>query len=389
MPDLLTPQNMTLATPYLAVAAIVLVVAVLIILLRGLNAREDSAQQTAELSESIDRIAMQQAELAGRLRQLGEVQAASQNMVGERLQAQERAIGRNLEQYLENLSRRVGEGLGKQTETTQKNLGTLQERLAVIDAAQKNIADLSTQMVGLREILSNKQARGAFGEIQLNDLIAAALPASTYKLQATLSNNTRVDCLLTLPNPPGNICIDAKFPLESFAALQNAAEDPQARQRAARAFSSDVLRHVKAIAEKYIIPGETAESALMFLPSEAIYAALHAEFRNVVEESYRLRVWITSPTSVMATLTTVRAVLKDVHIREQAGVIQKEMNHLMDDVARLDTRITNLQRHFEQATEDVRQARITTDKIARRGETIRDLELGEVVGQSEVKKQLD
>ena len=165
-------------------------------------------------------------------------------------------------------------------------------------------------MVGLQDILSNKQSRGAFGEIQLQDLVTTTLPPSAFKFQVTLGNSKRGDCLLTLPNPPGPVAIDSKFPLESFQALQGV-ENDAARQQAERAFRTDVITHVKDIAKKYIVPGETADSALMFLPSEAVYAELHANFRNVVEESFRHRVWIVSPTTLMATLNTVRAVLKD------------------------------------------------------------------------------
>jgi DNA recombination protein RmuC len=250
----------------------------------------------------------------------------------------------------------------------------LQKRLAVIDAAQKNITDLSTDIVGLQDILSNKQARGSFGEIQLNDLVGNILPPNAYAFQVTLGNGKRADCLLKLPNPPGPIAIDSKFPLEGYEALRNAADEP-ARVQARRKLAADLRTHVQDIAARYIVPGETAESALLFLPSEAVYAELHANFRSVVEESYRARVWIVSPTTLMATLNTVRAILKDVHMREQAGVIQTEVVRLLDDVGRLDDRVGKLQRHFDQAGEDLRQIRISADKVNRRGERIVELEL--------------
>ena len=231
-------------------------------------------------------------------------------------------------------------------------------------------------MVGLQDILSNKQARGAFGEIQLQDIVTGALPPSAYELQAGLGNNTRVDCLLKLPNPPGAIGIDAKFPLESYKALREARDDASAVQ-ARRAFGADVIKHVKDIAEKYIVPGETAESALMFLPSEAVYAELHANFRNVIEESFRRRVWIVSPTTLMATLNTVRAVLKDARMREQAGVIQAEVQKLLGDVGRLDDRVGRLNKHFDQTAEDIRQIRISTDKVTKRAERIDEIQLGD------------
>jgi DNA recombination protein RmuC len=271
----------------------------------------------------------------------------------------------------------VAKGLSEQTERTSQTLTTLAERLAVIDAAQRNIAELSGQMVGLQNILSNKQARGAFGEVQLHDLVSEVMPQATYEFQCTLSNGGRADCLLRLPNPPGSIVIDSKFPLESFRALRGAA-DEATRIAAARAFSADVLKHVKDISEKYIVPGETAESALMFLPSEAVYAELHTNFVEIVERSHRARVWIVSPTTLWATLNTLRAVLKDVQMREQAGLIQNEVRRIVEDVARLDERVGNLQRHFGQATKDLQDIRTSTDKIVRGAEKIENVELGEV-----------
>ena len=211
---------------------------------------------------------------------------------------------------------------------------------------------------------------------EIETLIKDALPVSAYEEQATLSNGRRADCLLKLPNPPGPIVIDAKFPREAYLELVSA-EDEQSRIQAERRFSADVLKHVKDIQEKYIIPGETAESALMFLPSEAIYAELHANFPNVVEESYRRRVWIVSPTTMMATLNTVRAVLKDVQMRKQAHVIQKYVNLMLEDVRRLDDRVGKLEKHFDQATRDIEDIRKSSNSIVGRGEKIIELEVGD------------
>ena len=312
-------------------------------------------------------------ELAGRLTQMAESQTAVQAKIAEQLQAQERAVTKALEERLADLSKRVGDRLQESSTRSQNTLVELRERLAVIDQAQKNITELSTQVVGLQDILANKQARGSFGEIQLNDLVENILPPNAYEFQATLSNGRRADCLLKLPNPPGSIAIDSKFPLESYETLRSAGDEP-ARALARRALTADLRTHVQAIAARYIIPGETAESALMFLPSEAVYAELHAAFRSVVEESYKARVWIVSPTTLMATLNTVRAVLKDVRMREQAGVIQTEVGKLLEDLGRLDERVGKLQRHFEQANEDLRQIRISSEKVTRRGERIEELE---------------
>ncbi len=312
-------------------------------------------------------------EVSGRLAQMAESQAAVQARMAEQMQAQERTLAKAVEERLADFSKRVGDRLQESATQSHTTLTDLRERLAVIDRAQKNITELSSQVVGLQDVLSNKQARGAFGEVQMADLVSSILPPSAYSLQVTLSNGKRADCLIRLPNPPGPIAIDSKFPLESYEALR-AARDEAEKLQAGRAFAAAVRTHVADIAAKYIVPGETAESALMFLPSEAVYAELHASFRGVVEDSYRARVWIVSPTTLMATLNTVRAVLKDVRMREQSGVIQEEVRTILKDVLRLDDRVAKLQRHFDQAGEDVRQIRISTEKVAKRAERIEEMD---------------
>ncbi|WP_193368849.1 DNA recombination protein RmuC [Pelagibius marinus] len=323
------------------------------------------------------------AALAGRLAQMAESQNAVQNTIVERLQTQERVVIKAVDERLQGLSKQVGDRLTDSTTKHQTALADLRERLAVIDKAQQNLNELSTQMVGLQEILGNKQARGAFGEIQLRDLVEATLPPSAYAFQATLGNGRRADCLLQLPNPPGAIAIDSKFPLESYEALRSAGSDEALAVPAKRAFAADVRRHVKDIAERYIIPGETAESALLFLPSEAVYAELHANFRDVVEASYKARVWIVSPTTLMATLNTVRAVLKDVRMREQAAIIQTEVGKMMEDVLRLDKRVGKLESHFDQASRDIQDIRTSANKVLNRGEKIGELELEEAEREAE------
>jgi DNA recombination protein RmuC len=322
------------------------------------------------------------AELTGRLSQMAESQAAQQSRLSEQLQAQERAVAKALEERLGDLAKKVGDRLQESSTRSHETLTDLRERLAVIDKAQQNITELSSQVVGLQDILANKQARGAFGEVQLRDIVESILPPSAYDFQVTLGNGRRADCLLKLPHPPGSIAIDSKFPLESFEALRRAEGEVQVRQ-ARTAFSNDIRRHVRDIAERYILPDETAESALMFLPSEAVYAELHASFREVVEESYRNRVWIVSPTTLMATLNTVRAILKDVRMREQAGVIQREVGVLMVDVERLGKRVVNLETHFDHARRDIDQIKTSTGKILSRGERIIDLEIAVEQGEEE------
>ncbi len=328
-------------------------------------------------------------EVSGRLAQMAESQAAVQARLAEQMQAQERALSKAVEERLADFSKRIGDRLQESATQSQTTLTDLRERLAVIDRAQKNITELSSQVAGLQDVQSNKQARGAFGEVQMGDIVASILPPSAYSLQVTLSNGKRADCLIHLPNPPGPIAIDSKFPLESYEALR-AARDEAEKLQAGRAFAAAVRTHVADISRKYIVPGETAESALMFLPSEAVYAELHAAFRGVVEDSYRARVWIVSPTTLMATLNTVRAVLKDVRMREQAGVIQQEVHTMLDDVVRLDGRVGKLQRHFEQASEDVRQIRISTEKVTKRAERITEMEFETPDGtETELDSQLE
>ncbi len=285
-------------------------------------------------------------------------------------------LSKQVQDRLDAVSQRLGQGMLESSEKTAKSLGELQQRLLTIDKAQENITKLSNDVVGLQDILANKQARGAFGEIQLNDLVSSILPPSAYEMQVTLSNNNRADCVIKLPNPPGPIVVDAKFPLEGYVALQNASGD-EARKVAERRFRTDISKHINDIAKKYIVPGDTADSALMFLPSEAVYAELHAHFRDLVEKSFQAKVWIVSPTTLMATLNTVRAILKDVQMREQASLIQREMTKLLVDIGRLDDRTSNLLRHFHLAEKDLTALQTSSRKIASRAQKIEELELEE------------
>jgi DNA recombination protein RmuC len=315
------------------------------------------------------------AEIAGRLDQMAQSQAAQQAALDQRLQAQERNLARAVEERLGDLNKRVGDKLQESTEKAGKSLSDLAARLAIIDRAQANIMELSGQVVGLQNILSNKQARGAFGEIQLQDLVREVLAPDSYEFQGKVGTG-RADCLLKLPMPPGSIAIDAKFPLESYRLLRQAANDTEIIV-ARRAFDQALRKHVKDIRERYIVPGETAESALLFLPSEAVYAELYANFPNVVEESFRARVWIVSPTTMMALLNTVRAVLRDVEMRKEAGVIKIEVDRMLEDVRRLDERVEKLGTHFKQAQGDVELIHKSTEGIIRHAERIRSVDLGD------------
>ena len=360
----LTPEVQIIA---LGIIGGLLLINLLVLLLRRKN---------PELRNVADILFRGQAELAGRLTQISEYSRQQQDVIASAINEQRVSVLKIMDEKLLQVAKNVSEGLQQNTVKTNETLADLRERLAKIDVAQQKISALSEQVVSLQEVLSNKQARGAFGEIQLNDLVTSALPPSAYEFQVVLTNQKRADCVLKLPNPPGLIVIDSKFPLESYHALRVASNDRE-KLEAERFFKASVLKHIKDISEKYIVAGETAESALMFLPSEAIYAELHANFPDVVEASYRSKVWIVSPTTLMATLNTVRAILKEAKMREQAGVIQKEVGGLIDDIGRLDGRIESLSRHFKQANEDIDGIKISSGKIARRIQRIEDIQLGE------------
>jgi DNA recombination protein RmuC len=325
----------------------------LILILRAAGRASATAEpmlrEVAWLSSRVQQMGDGQERLAGGLHHVSEVQAVSQT-----------TMLKVMEQRLAEVQRQMTEALHGTSTRTARSLGDLQQRLETIDRAQANIEKLSGNVLSLQDILSNKQTRGAFGEIQLHDIVQKALPSDAYAMQATLSNGRRADCLIHLPNPPGPIVIDAKFPLEAYEALRRG--DPNAAQQMRTA----VRAHIRAIADRYILEGETADGALMFLPSEAVYAELHANFPDLVREGFAAKVWIVSPTTCMATLNTMRAVLKDARMREQAGAIRKELALLYGDVDRLAERVGNLDRHFGQAAKDIEEIKISSDKAAKR-----------------------
>ena len=333
---------------------------------RAAQATAPLTNQMEYLNQRVQTIGDGQQQLAGGLTQVSEAQAASQAQMIRLMEARLAQVAEAMNENLQGSARR-----------TAHSLGELQQRLATIDKAQENIVKLSGDVLGLQDILSNKQTRGAFGEIQLNDIVLKALPADSYTMQATLSNGRRADCLIHLPNPPGPIVIDSKFPLEAYEALRRA-ETPEQAQRAAQQMRLSVRAHIRAISEKYIIEGETADGALMFLPSEAVYAELHANFPDVVREGFNSRVWIVSPTTCMATLNTMRAILKDARMREQAGAIRRELSLLYADIDRLSTRVGNLDRHFTQAAKDVEEIKISADKAGKRARRLDNFDFEEL-----------
>jgi len=265
----------------------------------------------------------------------------------------QQAAARATEARLSELTARMGETLAGSAERTAASLGALQARLSAIDRAQETITRLSGDVLGLQDILAGKQTRGAFGEIQLNDILATALPPDAWRRQATLSTGARADALILLPDPPGPIAIDSKFPLEAYEALRAAAPGSAARREAARDLRVATRRHLRAVAEKYILPGETAEGVLMFLPSEAVYAELHANFGEVVREGFAAQVWIVSPTTCMAVLNTMRGVMRDARLRDEAAAIRAALGHLSRDIGLVAERTCKLRAHLRQAEGDL------------------------------------
>ncbi|MGB0659463.1 MAG: DNA recombination protein RmuC [Mangrovicoccus sp.] len=327
---------------------------------------EPLSRNMRALGERVQGLSDGQHQLTGGLTHVAEAQAMAQTQMLS-----------TMEKRLEEVTKAMGDTLHGTATRTARSLGELQERLNAIDKAQGNIEKLSGDVLSLQDILSNKQTRGAFGEIQLTDIVMKALPSDSYSLQATLSNNRRADCLIHLPNPPGPIVVDSKFPLESYEALRKA-RDERELKAAASSLRTAVRGHLKAIAERYIIEGETADGALMFLPSEAVYAELHANFPDLVREGFNLRVWIVSPTTCMATLNTMRAILKDARMRDQAGKIRKELALLSKDVERLGDRVGNLDRHFQQAQKDIGEIQISAEKAGRRAKRLDNFDFEEL-----------
>ncbi|MCC0077684.1 MAG: DNA recombination protein RmuC [Rhodobacter sp.] len=366
----MTPQ-IDLNDPWVqaALAAGVLLLILLLILratLKAAKMAEPLQWQMGQLGQRVQALSDGQQHLAGGLHHVSDAQAKQQAQMIQLL-----------EQRLAQVSEVMAESLQGNALRTARSLGDLHARLEAIDKAQENIQKLSGNVLSLQDILSNKQTRGAFGEIQLHDIVARALPADSFTMQATLSNGRRADCLVHLPKPPGAIAIDAKFPLEPYEALRNATTEAE-MQEARRQMRAALRHHIRAIADRYILEGETADGALMFLPSEAVYAELHANFPEIVREGFTARVWIVSPTTCMATLNTMRAVLKDARMREQAGAIRRELSELYKDIERLGTRVENLDRHFAQAAKDVSEIRISADKAGRRARRLDNFDFEEL-----------
>ena len=320
--------------------------------------------EKADLTSQLTTMAGAQAELTGRVQSMTE-------MLGNR-QAE---LARVMSERMDGLGHRIGQSMSQQTSQTHETLRTLHERLAAIDTAQKNITELSQGVVELQSILADKQTRGAFGQGRMEAIVQDALPRGSYSFQHTLTNGKRPDCVVYLPNGAPSLVIDAKFPLEGWNAFRDAPDDRLAQQAAQR-FRQDVGKHVGDIAAKYFLPGETHETAFMFVPSESIFADLHERFDDVVQKAARQRVVIVSPSLLTLSIQVVQAVLRDARLREQAHLIQDEVGRLVDDIARLDDRVAKLATHFGQAQRDIEQIQTSTGKITKRGDKIGNLDVG-------------
>jgi DNA recombination protein RmuC len=358
-----------------AMLAVAVLIAIAALIVRASRERRGEAtrqgSRVLELETRMGELARVQAETAGRIHTMGEV-----------LSGRQAELGRLLAERLDAVTHRIGQSMETTTRHTVESLRHLYERLAVIDGAQKNLTELSSQVTSLREVLANKQSRGAFGQARMEAIVQDGLPAGSFKFQFTLSNRTRPDCVVFLPGDGRPIVIDAKFPLEAVSALRQVRTDEE-RKHVAQRLRQDVTRHINEIAERYLIPGETQDLALMFIPSESVYAELYEGFDDLIQRAYRAQVVLVSPSLLMLAIQVMQQILKDARMRDAAREIRTEVSRLTDDLARLRERVLKLQQHFGQASEDVTQILISADKIAKRGGRIEALEFTQDAGRHE------
>ena len=328
--------------------------------------RKSNNKSNADLSHDLEKLKDGQLKLAGIIENL----VNNQNLGNANILS-------NMEGRLSEVQKQIFDSLSGSASNTAKSLGALQERLIAIDKAQANLEKLSGNVLGLQDILSNKQTRGVFGEIQLKDIVSKALPPNSYAFQVLLKNGRRVDCMIYLPYPPGPIAIDSKFPLDAYENLGKF-ENEIEKNKAIQIFKKSIRFHINSISEKYIVEGETADGAIMFLPSEAIYAELHANFSDIIHEGFSKRVWIVSPTTCMATLNTIRGILKDATLKENSSKIRENLNLLFKDVSRLGNRIDNLDKHFNLASKDLEEVKVSAQKVTNRADKFEALDFGDM-----------
>jgi DNA recombination protein RmuC len=362
-----TLRNMLLAT---AVLAMLLLVSLVWMAMKASSQRATeavaAAERQRELDDKVAAMNLLQAELTVRLSTMSDIFGGVQN-----------DMSRTMVERLDSMRSAMGQGLMQQTEKTAESLGKLNERLAVIDSAQKNLADLTGEVLALKDILGNKQSRGAFGQGRMEAIVRDGLPPSAYEFQATLSNRNRPDCVIRLPGDDRLLVVDAKFPLEAFQALEVAKGDDLRTVAAERQVRNDILKHINDIVDRYLIPGETQDMAFLFIPSESLYATIADKFEDLIQKSHRAKIIIVSPSLLMMAIQVMQAIVRDARMREQAGVLQKEVGLLLDDVRRLQERTTKLDDHFRMAQRDVADITTSSEKINKRGQRIESLDFEE------------
>ncbi len=322
-----------------------------------------AAERQRELDDKVAELNRINSELAGRM-------GALQQQLNER----HSELTRTLAERLDSVSQRVGQGLEATGNKTDEKLAQLGERLAVIDAAQAKISGLTQEVVSLKDILANKQSRGAFGQGRMEAIIRDGMPPNAYEFQATLSNGKRPDCIIRLPGDPRAMVIDSKFPLEGFSALRDAREEGARKQAEARV-RNDVSKHINDVRTKYLIAGETQNTALIFVPSESLYADLVEFFDDLVQKAHRENIIIVSPSLLMMAVQVTQTLVRDAKMREQADLVQREVRELMKDVRRLAERTAKLDQHFRLVTKDIEEIGTSTGKISKRGEKIEAVEI--------------
>ena len=370
-----TPITLLQAGGAAAGLALLLLIIVAISTLRAGRARAVEAGAAAERQYEID----------GKMAALQEANAQLTGRIGamaEGLGTRQSDLARFVSERLDAVGSKVGQSLEASRTSTTDNLTRLNERLAVIDAAQQRLAGMTQEVIGLKDILANKQQRGAFGQGRMEAIVRDGLPSSAYDFQFTLASGVRPDCVIRLPGDTAVMAIDAKFPLEAFTALK-AASDDEGRKLAAARVRSDFNVHIKAISERYIVPGETQDIAVLFVPAESIYADLNEHFDDVVQKAHRARIIIVSPSLLMMAIQVMQSIVRDARMREQAHLIQKEVRHLVADITRLKERVGKLDTHFRQAQGDISEITVSTEKIGRRGDALDTLDFGEAPAAAE------
>jgi DNA recombination protein RmuC len=354
-------------------ALALLVVIAIVIARSGRRGAEQAMAQAIRADELEERLSeMLQAQNVA----TGRVDAMGQALAGRQAE-----MARAVTERLDSVTHRVGQSMEQTTRNTMDSLRVLHERLGIIDNAHKNLTDLTSQVTTLRDVLANKQSRGAFGQARMEVIVQDGMPKGSYEFQHTLSTGKRPDCVVFLPDQRP-LCIDAKFPLEAVTALHDARSDEE-KKSATQRLRADVMKHVSDIAEKYLIAGETQDTALMFVPSESVYAEIHDGFDDVIQKAYRARVVLVSPSLLMLAIQVMQQILKDARMRDAADQIRTEVLNLGDDLGRLRERVLKLQNHFGQANEDVRQILISADKIEKRAGRIEELDFSKADAPAE------